>query len=246
METVRMTRPRSDLISLEVTPYYHCISRCVRRSFFFGVDDKGRDLNYRKPWFLKRLKLLGEVFAINIPAYAVMSNHYHLILHIDKARSDSWSMEEVISRWLQLYRGPEIVQRFVLGETLTDEELEVVQTLAETWRDRLYDISWFMSCLNYYIALHANREDGCTGRFWEGRFISQALLDDAALLSCMAYVDLNPVRAGIAEGLEDSDYTSIQVRIRQLQDQPDEEQPALMRFVENEKDEGPTILLPYA
>jgi hypothetical protein len=100
-----MTRPRSALISLDATPYYHCIARCVRRSFFFGIDEKGRDLNCRKPWFLKRLKLLGQVFAINIPAYAVMSNHYHLILHIDKARSDRWSMEEVIGRWLRLYRG---------------------------------------------------------------------------------------------------------------------------------------------
>jgi REP element-mobilizing transposase RayT len=241
-----MTRPRSALISLEATPYYHCIARCVRRSFFFGIDEKGRDLNYRKPGFLKRLKLLGEVFAINIPAYAVMSNHYHLVLHVDKARADTWSMEEVISRWLQLYRGPEIVQRFVLGESLSDEELEVVQGLAETWRDRLYDISWFMSCLNYYIALHANKEDGCTGRFWEGRFISQALLDDVALLSCMAYVDLNPVRAGIAEGLEDSDYTSIQARIRQLQNQQAEEKPTLMSFAENEKDEPQSMMLPFA
>jgi REP element-mobilizing transposase RayT len=241
-----MTRPRSALISLEATPYYHCIARCVRRSFFFGIDEKGRDLNYRKPWFLKRLKLLGEVFAIDIPAYAVMSNHYHLILHVDKAGSETWSMEEVISRWLRLYRGPELVRRFVLGESLSDEDLQIVNGLAETWRGRLYDISWFMSCLNYYIALHANKEDGCTGRFWEGRFISQALLDDAALLSCMAYVDLNPVRAGIAEGLEDSDYTSIQARIRQLQNQEDEEKPPLMSFAENEKGDHTTVRLPYA
>jgi REP element-mobilizing transposase RayT len=241
-----MTRPRSAQISLDATPYYHCIARCVRRSFFLGIDEQGRDLSYRKPWFLQRLKLLGDTFAINIPAHAVMSNHYHLVLHVDKARSDSWSMEEVISRWLKLYRGPEIIQQFALGESLTDEELEVVQAIAETWRGRLYDISWLMSCLNYYIALHANREDGCTGHFWEGRFICQALLDDTALLSCMAYVDLNPVRAGIADNLEDSDYTSIQARIRQLQNQQGEETPALMDFAESEKDERPVALLPFA
>jgi hypothetical protein len=246
MEMVGMTRPRSTLISLDATPYYHCIARCVRRLFFFGIDEKGRDLSYRKPWFLKRLKLLSDTFAINIPAYAVMSNHYHLVLHVDRARVDNWSMEEVIRRWLKLYRGPEIIQRFVVGENLTDEELEVVQGLAETWRGRLYDISWFMSCLNYYIALHANREDGCTGRFWESRFISQALLDDCALLSCMAYVDLNPVRAGIAETLEDSDYTSIQARIRQLQNQQGGETPVFMTFSDNEKGEQPEAMLPYA
>lgn len=239
-----MTRPRSALISLETTPYYHCISRCVRRAFFFGTDDKGRDLNYRKPWFLKRLRLLGEIFAIDIAAYAVMSNHYHLVLHVDAERARAWSQDEIIERWLRLYQGPELIRRYALGEGLDDAELQVVQQTVEVWRERLYSISWFMSCLNYYIALHANKEDGCTGHFWEGRFISQALVDEAALLSCMVYVDLNPVRAGMAESLEDSDFTSIQQRILQVRQQTNEELPALMPFSETLKD-GEPAFLPY-
>src|SRR5688500_12340933 len=178
-----MTRRRSALISLETTPYYHCISRCVRRAFLFGLDPvSGKSLNHRKPWLVERFKLLSDVFAINIAAYAVMSNHYHLVLHVDHVRAQAWSDAEVVTRWTRLYRGPKLAQRYLAEQALSDEELQRMNRFITEWRSRLYSISWFMSCLNYYIALRANKEDGCTGRFWQGRFTSQALLDEIALL----------------------------------------------------------------
>jgi REP element-mobilizing transposase RayT len=242
-----MTRPRSTLISLETTPYYHCMARCVRRAFLCGKDkETGRSFDHRKTWLVQRFKLLAEIFAIKIPACAVMSNHYHLVLHVDKATSDEWSQDEVISRWKRLYRGPEIVQRFVLGELLSDAELETVRNTVEIWRSRLTSISWFMSCLNYHIAVQANKEDGCTGRFWEGRFESQGLVDAAALLSCMAYVDLNPIRAGIADNLEESDFTSIQDRIFEIQKKRDNDKPQLMQFAETDTASSKEAYLPYA
>src|SRR5688572_21625803 len=179
-----MTQPRSTLISLEATPYYHCISRCVRRAWLCGQDrETGRSFDHRKPWLVERFKFLSEIFAINIAAYAVMSNHYHLVLHVDWVRAASWSKEDVVIRWTRLFRGPKLAHRYLEGESLSDAELQKIEQLISVWRSRLYSISWFMSRLNYTIALQANKEDGCTGRFWQGRFKSQGLLDETALLS---------------------------------------------------------------
>jgi hypothetical protein len=144
-----------------------------------------------------------------------MSNHYHVVTHIDRARALGWSFDEVLTRWTQLYTGPLLVRRYLSPARAEMGKAEVarVEAFAELYRARLHDLSWFMRGLNEALARQADAEDGCTGRFWEGRFKSQALLDEAALLAAMAYIDLNPVRAGMAETPETSDYTSIQDRL---------------------------------
>ena len=162
------------------------------------------------------MKSLATIFSMDICAFAVMSNHYHLILHVDAKASATWSQSEVITRWTQLFSLPPLIQRYLRGKTTTDAEVNKVTEIVDQWRARLTDISWFMRVLNESIARRANREDNCTGRFWEGRFKSQALLDDAAMLACMTYVDLNPIRAGMADTPEQSDFTSIQERLRQF------------------------------
>lgn len=122
-------------------------------------------------------------------------------------------MDEILDRWCVLFRGPLLIQSYRDGETLTNDELVSVAEIANIWRKKLSSISWFIRCLNQPIAHQANREDECTGKFWESRFKSQALRSEEALLSCMAYVDLNPVRAGIADTPEDSKYTSLRERL---------------------------------
>jgi len=211
-----MARARNGLIDLSVTPYYHVISRCVRRAFLCGEDKySGKSYHHRRQWVLDRLKLLSSIFSIDIAAYAIMSNHYHLVLKVDRARALSWSQEEVIERWCRLYCGHPLIDLFRKGMIDDEARLAKVAEIANVWRIRLYDISWFMRNLNESIAREANKEDNCTGRYWEGRYYSQALLDEQALLSCMMYVDLNPVRAGMCEDIQSSDFTSIQARIKQ-------------------------------
>ncbi len=213
-----MTQARSRLVSVETTPYYHCVCRCVRRAFLCGNDPfSGTSYEHRRQWIVDRLAVLAEVFCIDIAAYAVMSNHYHVLVRLAPERARGLPDEAVAERWCTLFSGPPLVERYRSGEALSAAERTVVDALIATWRERLADLGWFMRCLNEYIARKANAEDRCKGRFWEGRYRSQALLDEAAVLTCMAYIDLNPVRARLAETPEDSDYTSIQTRIRKTQ-----------------------------
>ena len=207
-----MTKPRSQLIDINQTPYYHCINRCVRRSFLCGEDHlTGNNYDYRKAWVVERLSLLSHVFSIDVASYAIMSNHYHVVLRVDSDSALALTDEQVAKRWKKLYNWPLLVDNYIKGKTGKAETAKAMEII-NTWRMRLYDISWFMRCLNEHLARKANKEDNCTGKFWEGRYKCQALLGEAAVLTCMAYVDLNPIRAGIANTPEGSDHTSVKQR----------------------------------
>ena len=211
-----MTRARSKTISLETTPYYLCTSRCVRRAFLCGKDSlTGKNYEHRKTWVVERLKELAEAYAVEVCAFAVMSNHHHVVVRVDEEKAKAWTIDQVIEQWGKLYGIPMLIARYQRGETTTRAEAIKAEKDIQEWRERLSSVSWFMGALNENLARRANEEDNCTGRFWEGRFKCQALLDEAAVLTSMTYVDLNPIRAGIAPTPEQSDFTSISQRIRQ-------------------------------
>jgi len=208
---------RHQQVNLINTAYYHCVSRCVRRAFLCGKDKhSGQSYEHRRQWVEDRIHLLSTVFAIDVCSYAVMSNHTHAVLRINRQQALEMSDIDVITRWHSLHKGTLLTHRVVNDMPLTDTEIETVKATVKIWRERLYSISWFMRELNEYIARLANKEDDCTGRFWEGRFSSQALMGRAAVTACMAYVDLNPIRAGMARTPERSAHTSIQYRINAL------------------------------
>ncbi|MFN0126321.1 MAG: transposase [Verrucomicrobiales bacterium] len=207
-----MATARRHLVDPAEGGVFHCISRYVRRAYLCGQDPlTGRCFEHRREWVRDRIRELAAQFAVDVFAYSVMSNHQHIILGTDPKRAQEWTDVEVARRWLTLFPGPS-------GKPGRPPEDSTIQALCQDWaklalcRGRLSDVSWFMRCLNEPIARRANREDGCTGRFWEERFKCQRLDDAGALLTCMAYVDLNPVRAGLAATPESSDFTSAQDR----------------------------------
>ncbi len=211
-----MALPRSKYVREGQEGVYHCFSRCVRRAFLYGFDKvTGRDFSHRKTWTVDRLRHLAAIFAIEVCAFAILENHYHTILRIRPDIVAHWPDHEVATRWLTLF--PK--HRDPVGNPFppTDKQIRALADCPErikTLRKRLCSLSWFMGRLNEFIARAANKEDGVKGRFWESRFKCQALLDDAAITAGMVYVDLNPIRAGLAATPEKSDFTSIQQRIR--------------------------------
>ncbi len=210
-----MPKARKTLIIKDQASVYHCISRCVPRSYLCGIDhDANTNYEHRKKWVKDRIQELSGIFAMEIYSYAVMSNHFHIVIATNPDRADSWSNIEVIKRWHRLTVASldENLNFIPLGQ----DELELRakdRGLVLKYRERLKCLSHFMQYLNQYIARRANEEDDCKGRFWEGRFKSQRLEDEGAILACMSYVELNPVRAKVVDRPELSEFTSAYDRI---------------------------------
>ena len=220
-----MGLPRSKYVKDGQEGVYHCFSRCVRRAFLYGHDPlTNHDFSHRKAWIVDRLRHLAAVFAIEVCAYAILANHYHTILRLRPDIIAAWSDWEVATRWLTLF--PRHRTLDPTAAPPADQDIRALTQCPERialLRKRLCSLSWFMGRLNEFIARAANKEDQVKGRFWESRFKCQALLDGAAIAACMVYVDLNPIRAGLAATPEESDFTSIQERIRSWQKTPQTE-----------------------
>ena len=191
--------------------WIHVISRCVRKAYLCGGRNGKWD--HRRQWVEDRLRDLSGVFAVEVAAYAVMSNHVHAVVRMSPESAAAWPAREVVERWLSVF-GKNADRMAVNGQ-----RDPIITRLAQDadWvavrRARLADLSWLMRAFKEPIARRANAEDDCSGRFWEGRYSSVPLLDHAAVVACMAYVDLNPVRARIAQTPETSPFTSVRARV---------------------------------
>jgi REP element-mobilizing transposase RayT len=211
-----MATPRSRLIDDKLSLHYHLISRCVRRSWLCGRNS-GKNYDHRKQWLKSRMFHLAKYFAVDVDAYTIMSNHFHLVVFYDPLACNKWSDSEVAYRWTEAFP-PRLVghsqeELELRKQWQRDSLLESPERLASA-RVCLGSLSAFMKHLKQPIAWRANREDKCTGHFFEGRFYSGALLCEEAVLAAMAYVDLNPVRAKIANSIEQCSDSSIAMRLQ--------------------------------
>jgi hypothetical protein len=195
---------------------YHCYNRCVQQAHLCGFDAVNNiDYSHRKVWIWQKLKVLTRAFAIDIFKCSLMDNHLHLLLRNRPDLVAEWTDEEVARRWWEVC--PERVEPD--GSASEPKAVELEQWLSDPermleLRQRLSSPSWLMQIWCSYIGRRANRESEKTGRFFEERFKSVRLLDEAAILACALYIDLNPIRACCAETPEQSDYTSAQARIQ--------------------------------
>ncbi|GAB5402352.1 MAG: hypothetical protein Aurels2KO_05830 [Aureliella sp.] len=209
--------PRAETFEAGEVCVVHCVQRCVRRAYLAGKDAAtGKDYSKRRDWIRRRLEILSAVFGVDVLVYSIMSNHIHVVLRTRPDVVETWSNEEVALRWLRLFPGRRIDEH--LGQP-TETDVEALAKSAgrlKEIRQRLSDVSWFMRSLCEPIARLANKQDECTGRFWEGRFKAQRIADEAGLLACAMYVDLNPIRAAMADRPENATHTSAHDRIQSL------------------------------
>lgn len=210
--------PRKFVFDPTEVGVYHCINRCVRRAFLCGTDNvSGKCFDHRKEWIQERLEFLARQFAVDVLGFSIMSNHIHVVVRNRPDVIAGWSDDEAARRWWNVFPKRRDDQGHPAEPT--DSELTMITADADRLaqvRARLSSLSWFMRFLVEPIARQANREDKCSGRFFEGRYRCQPILDEPALAACLAYVDLNPIRAGIAQTPETSRFTSVFERIQAL------------------------------
>jgi len=205
---------------VDVTFYarFHTVSKVTRGGRLFGIDPlTGKDFSHRKAWIEKLIKHFAGQFAIDVLSFSVMSNHHHQLLRSRPDVAKTWDDTEVARRWLMIC--PKRKDENNNPMDPLESELDVIRNnpaKVEEIRVRLSDVSWWMRLINQDVAQKANKEDDASGRFFEDRFKGIPVIDEATVLACSVYVDLNWIRACMADTIEQSDFTSGQRRFQAL------------------------------
>jgi REP element-mobilizing transposase RayT len=204
-----MTVARSKIVNPEITPWYHCISHCVRKASLKKTAKRGDP----KRWIQDRLEQLVDIFSIEVAGFSVMDNHFHVLVHLNVKASRGWSKHETLTRWAKLFPPRDARRRPIKNIKAWIKEKQSDHKFVNNCRKRLADLGWFMKSIKEPLARLINEADGEKGTFWSARYKSIAVLNEAALLATCAYIDLNPMAAGIVAVPEAALYTSLRLRV---------------------------------
>ena len=180
------------------TSFYHCVSRVVDRRFIFQADEK--------EVFRSILRKLEAFTGVSVVTYCVMGNHFHLLLKVpDREMMPRLDTERLLGLLPLLYDKATVetvAQELELARRSGDVTYE--KALLERYENRRGNLSVFVKELKQRVSIFMNKRLGRTGTLWEGRFRSILVEGgESALLAVAAYIDLNPVRAGLIDKPED-------------------------------------------
>ena len=207
-------KARKDIVRKGEIGIYHCWSRCVRRGYLMGRDPiTGKNYERRRECLRKLITYQSQIFAVDLGSYSILDNHFHIEARTRPDIAKTWDDEEVAWRWKcawpSWFEGQWNRQSndYHIQELLNDKRKLALA------REGLSSLSWYMARIKEPVAKLFNKQDNVGGHFFEARFGCREILDEAAVLCCSAYIDLNQVTAGMAPSLESSDCSSIQDRI---------------------------------
>ncbi len=189
---------RQARIKGEGVSFYHCVSRVVDRQFIFG--------NEEREFFVALMRKLEAFHGLRVLTYVVMSNHFHLLLEEpDREAMPLLDRESLLKRLGFLYKRmyvDTVRQELERAAKAGNEAWE--KAIIERYQSRMGDVSTFMKELKQRFSSWYNRRKGRKGTLWEERFKSMLVEgDEKALMTIAAYIDLNPVRAGMVSRVED-------------------------------------------
>ncbi len=180
--------------------YFHCVSRVVGRDLVFGTAEKNR--------FVELMRIYEQFCGLRILSYCVMGNHFHLLVEVPKRPDTSplFDDDEALVTHVRGSLGDKLADGLAweLGHFRSQGHLDAVAALKERWLARMWDISAFMKTLKQRFTQWFNGRHKRRGTLWEDRFRSVLVQGEGQALRTMAaYIDLNPVRAGICEDPKD-------------------------------------------
>jgi REP element-mobilizing transposase RayT len=192
-------------VKAEGQSFYHCVSRVVDGLFIFQTTGHGSPEAER---FLLLMRQLEAFSGVRVLIYVLMSNHFHLLCEVPQAQE--LSEMELLDR-IQAGYGP--ARRQALEQELArlrqePDGAEQIQRLLQPYRKRMFDLSIFIKELKGRFAQWYNRRHGRYGVLWADRFKSVLLEGGEAVAAVAAYIELNPVRAGLCADPKDYRYCS--------------------------------------